>query len=164
MRTRLPLTIAASTLLLAATGCGLLAEEGETPERDASSGQVTEAVDANVFEIAVGDCLPAEGPSGEVASLEVVPCSEPHGSEVYFSHQMEDAEEFPGSEAVTAAAAEHCLPAFQEFVGVAYEESVLEVTTLEPTEQTWAEGDRELLCIIVDTEGAVTGTLEGANR
>ena len=40
----------------------------------------------------------------------------------------------------------------------------LEVQYLSPTESSWAMGDREIVCTVLDPAGPVTGTLEGANR
>jgi hypothetical protein len=49
-------------------------------------------------------------------------------------------------------------------VGMSYDQSALEVTWLEPTEESWEAGDRELVCLITDPAGQTTGSLEGANR
>ena len=59
---------------------------------------------------------------------------------------------------------EQCLGAFEGFVGLPYEQFALEVTWLEPTAESWDAGDRELLCIVADPAGGVTGSLEGAAR
>jgi hypothetical protein len=132
----------------------------DDPERD-ESGAVTEGGDESVFDVAVGDCLTDQASAGEVSDVPVVPCEQPHASEVYHTYEV-PGDTFPGD--FTQITTEQCMPAFQQFVGMAYEQSALEVTTLEPTSQTWAEGDRELVCIIVDPTGNVTGSLQGANR
>jgi Septum formation len=152
------------------TGCSALqgAAGGVEPERD-RDGQVTEAAQANAFALRVGDCLnlddaPAtDAPvSEEVESVPTVPCDQEHDGEVYAVEDMDEGE-FPGDEAVATAAEEFCLSEFQDFVGVAYDESPLDFTTFSPTEDSWNElDDRELLCIVVDPEGGVTGTLEGS--
>jgi hypothetical protein len=147
----------AATAGLLVVGLGACSDE---PERDAS-GAVTEGGDESVFEIAVGDCLTDQGTGTEVSDVPVVPCTQPHSSEVFHTYQV-PGDTFPGD--FTQTAEEQCKPAFQEFVGMAYEQSVLDVTTLEPSVETWADGDRELVCIIVDPAGNVTGSLRGANR
>ena len=76
---------------------------------------------------------------------------------------MDDAATFPGLDAV-AAAAQGCAEPFQEFVGRPLTGSALRVTYLHPTEQSWRAGDREILCVVSDPAGPVTGTLEGATR
>jgi hypothetical protein len=142
---------------LLVVGLGACSDE---PERD-EAGDVTEGGDESVFEISVGDCLTDSQSSGQVTDVPVVPCAEPHSSEVFHTYDVPDGD-FPGE--FTQVIEEQCIPAFQEFVGLDYNSSVLEVTTLEPSAETWADGDRELVCIINDPAGNVTGTLSGANR
>jgi hypothetical protein len=147
---------AAGALVL---GLGACSDE---PERD-DAGAITEEGDADVFTLKVGDCLSDQaGATGEVSDVPVVPCDQPHDSEIYFSYLIPDAEAFPGTfqEHVDA----QCLPQFQTFVGVAYEASALDMTWLEPTAASWQEGDRELLCIVADPAGGVTGSLAGVAR
>lgn len=119
--------------------------------------------DADVFSLAVGDCLVEETPDGEVQSLAVVPCDQPHASEIYYVHII-DAAGLPGADEMEAIARDECLPQFETFVGVPYEQSALLVTWLEPTQSSWDSGDRELLCIAVDPEGDATGSFAGTAR
>ena len=152
----LGIAAAAGALVL---GLGACSDE---PERD-DTGAITEEGDADVFTLKVGDCLSDQaGATGEVSDVPVVPCEEPHDSEIFHSYIIPDAETFPGSfdEHIDA----QCVPQFETFVGVAYDASTLELSWLEPTAQSWAEGDRELLCIVADPAGGVTGTLAGAAR
>jgi hypothetical protein len=140
-----------------ALGLGACSDD---PERD-ESGAVTEGGDESVFDIAVGDCMNDQSTGTQVSDVPVVPCTEPHASEVFHAYQV-PGDTFPGD--FTQIAEEQCKPAFQTYVGVAYDQSALEITTLEPSFETWADGDRELLCIVVDPAGSVTGSLQGANR
>lgn len=154
---------AAGAVVLAALALSAAACAPSQPTRDAQSGEITEAVDdADVFALRVGDCL-GDSPEGDVASVPTVPCDEPHTDEIYLSTELPDGD-FPDEEAFIAHAEEECMPAFAEFVGLAYEDSVLELTTMEPTEESWADGDREVLCLVYDPAGEVTGSLEGARR
>lgn len=148
---------------LLAAGCGLLEPIPEDARRDESSGQITAAADADVFQLVVGDCLAEEGPEGEVSSVPTVPCSEPHSTEVFFVSEVDDAE-FPGDDAMGTRSEELCYDEFEGFVGMAYEDSVLDFSSLLPTESSWGMGDREITCLLVDLDGGVTGTLEGAAR
>ena len=141
---------------LLVVGLGACSDE---PERD-EAGEVTEGGDESVFEVAVGDCMTDSG-SGSVTDLPVVPCEEPHVGEVFHTFDV-PGDDFPGD--FTQAEEEQCLPAFQEFVGMAYDQSALVYTTLTPTSQSWADGDREVVCIIQDPAGNTTGSLQGANR
>lgn len=137
--------------------------QDETSETTEASEESAEGEDASVFDVAVGDCLSEDVTGDSLEEVPVVACDQPHTSEVYFGHTIEE-ESFPGPDGMQTVTQEECLPAFESFVGVAYDASELEVTTLEPTAESWDQGDRELLCLVVDPAGEVTGTLEGANR
>jgi hypothetical protein len=70
--------------------------------------------------------------------------------------------EFPGAEGVQALADERCYDAFQPFVGASYEESRFDNWPMTPTESSWAQGDREVLCLVYDAGlGKITGSVEG---
>jgi len=166
-------SVLASAFLL--SGCSALdgLMGGAEPERDEETGEITEAVDADAFALRVGDCLNyAEDATAdvsedapeleEVVSVPTVPCGDEHDSEVYAAHVLEG-DEYPGDESVMASADELCFADFEPFVGTAYDASVLDFTYLAPSSDSWSLGDdREVLCILVDADGGVTGTLEGA--
>ena len=123
----------------------------------------TGPTDADVFSLAVGDCLVDDTQDGEVQEVPVVPCSEPHASEVFWSHQI-DAPALPDDAGMDTIIDEVCIGNFESFVGLDYYDSVLTITWIQPTEGSWESGDRELLCLVADPGGNVTGTLAGANR
>ncbi len=153
---------------LALTGCSLLGNivggGGQEPVRG-DDGTVTEGTEAgDVFAIAVGDCLNDINVSGEVSEVPIVPCDEPHDSEVFHEFDIEGTE-FPGDDAVTQAAQEGCGgEAFTEFVGLEYASSKYGVSYYTPLEQGWGAGDRTVSCTIFDPDGQVTGSLAGANE
>lgn len=64
------------------------------------------------------------------------------------------------------AATQECVgDAYTSFVGVAYDDSALNVTTLVPTKDSWEQNnDRVIQCIIFDPAGQTTGSLAGAAR
>jgi hypothetical protein len=122
----------------------------------------TEPENSDVFDLGVGDCVASETAGDVVEEVPIVSCEEPHLSEVYFSHIIE-ADELPDEAGMQTLVEDVCLTEFQNFVGLDYYESALEVTWLEPTPESWEAGDHELLCLVQDPSGNVTGTLEGAN-
>ncbi len=158
-------TIAFAGLLLSA--CSDTTTETERDE----SGEVTERNDdASVFEIKVGDCYDLPDDSGsaettEVQTITAVPCGDPHEAEAYHEVELEDGD-FPGDDAIQTETANACGPAFDTFVGLAYEDSTLDIYQLFPTEDTWEQlDDRLISCLIYDPSNPeVTGTLAGAAR
>ena len=92
------MTRALAALLLAGialtlSGCGLLDDEG--PAGD------------DVFSIVVGDCLDDAGVGDEVTTLPIVPCDEPHDSEV-FARTAAEEDDFPGDAELEAMLVEFC--------------------------------------------------------
>ena len=131
-----------------------------TTEDDSTDG----SENADVFALGVGDCITDETDmTGEVSEVPIIDCAEPHASEVFHSFMITDAS-LPDDAGIQTIVQDQCLPAFQSFVGLDYYDSVLEVNYLSPTPDSWEAGDRELLCLVYDPSGDVTGTLAGANR
>lgn len=165
VRVARPAAIAAAALLAASlTGCGAIGDllSGPAqPERDETTQEIVESADADVFALRVGDCLNMIA-ADEVETVPVVPCGEPHSDEVFHEFQIPDGD-YPGDDAVIAAAEESCLAAFEPFVGLPFEESTLDVSWYVPTQQSW-EGmdDRTVSCMVSDPAGEVTGTLKNA--
>ncbi|MCR2814183.1 septum formation family protein [Microbacterium sp. zg.Y1090] len=140
---------------------GAVRVDGDESSQPDESG---EAVD--VFSISLGDCLNTSALSDttQVDSVPVVPCSEPHEDEVYYTFDSTDPE-YPGEDALVSEAGETCIAEFADFVGIAYEESALDYWPMYPSEQSWEQGDREILCMVYDPSGEkVTGSLAGSAR
>jgi hypothetical protein len=101
--------------------------------------------------------------SGTPTAAPIVPCSQPHDSEAYRSVKMTDGA-FPGANAVTAQANGSCADAFPDFIGIAYDDSDLSISYYYPTKDSWANGDREIMCTVYNDGVKTTGTLKGAKR
>lgn len=168
--TRARLALAGIVLTAAAvlSGCSIIDQflPGSEPVRDAETGEVTEQNDnADVFAIKVGDCLNTADMAAdeEISSVPVVPCSEPHDDEVYHAYYLADGD-FPGEDAILADADSVCVAEFANFIGLPYEESALVYWPMYPTEGSWGDGDREVLCVVYEDGAKVTGSLAGAAR
>lgn len=127
-----------------------------------------EGVATDAFDIKVGDYLNDATAENEVTVLPLVDCSEPHDSEVFWSALMDDGA-FPGETAISDFTNAECVDAFGQFVGLPYDESTLYYASYQPTVESWAGGDREILCTIHEVDAGelrikTTGSLEGAAR
>ncbi|UZN02715.1 septum formation family protein [Cellulomonas sp. S1-8] len=165
--------VLAVALAATLTGCGsLFGGDAEPAQRDEPGGEITASADADVFSLQVGDCLDylaLSEDTTEFSSLPTIPCADPHDSEIYAETTLTE-EQFQADLALTEAgdtetpttADQFCYDAFAPFVGATYEDSVLDYTYLSPTEESWAQGDDVVQCLVVHPDGGVTGTLKDA--
>ena len=117
----------------------------------------------DTFALPVGTCLD-ELSTTYITSDNVLDCSQPHNFEIFRSFLVDDGA-FPGESVFEEQAYEKCDAAFADFVGLPYADSTLEYTYLSPTKETWAQGDREILCMIFDPSVAqTTGSLAASKR
>jgi hypothetical protein len=129
----------------------------------------SEGEEISAFDLEVGDCFSVE--RNELTSVIVVECVRSHEYEVFgvFDHPAAPGEPFPGDAVIVEYADTACQPFFEEYVGHDYQTSIWYITSLTPSDGTWAGGDREITCTLNrqddnDNEEpiAVTGSAEGA--
>jgi hypothetical protein len=165
--------LASGVVFLAVVAAGCSAADVDETSRD-QAGTVTSGGTLGVERLQVGDCVDlgeaAGQESGLVEAFEAVPCGTPHEGEVYLVNKTfftGDDDAFPGDDAIADQGDAECGPAFEEFIDEQYESTTKDFATISPTEDTWAVGDRSLLCLAyqptADGKGAekVTGTLKG---
>lgn len=135
-----------------------------------------------VDEIAVGDCLniPEEDVFYEIDPID---CTESHDLEVFALINLDTVSTeftldqdfsltatYPGDDVVSEVAWTACHDRFEGYVGVPWEDSVLDINVFTPTFEGWTEvDDRVANCLIfaIDSTGGIvpsTGSLQGANR
>jgi hypothetical protein len=131
----------------------------------ASSGEIAEGGDLFAAELRAGDCFDLKDPNAEqVGDVHAVPCTSEHQYETFFAGSM-PAESFPTEAAIDDWIAGHCDPAFQAYIGVAYEKSGLEAFNLTPSREAWDAGDRSIQCSVSDPgTHRLTGSLKGSKR
>lgn len=153
-RTVLLRTLVTAVAALALGGCGLL-EETAPP-----TAEVGDCLNISDLEEQLGGA-----DSGEVTQLPTVDCGEEHDAEVLLAYDLPEGP-LPEQSLLDGVVESQCMPQFQTYLGVPYEESQrFDMFTLHPTQDSWEGGDREVLCIIHTTDRSrVTGTFEGAER
>lgn len=179
---RLPALIAPALVLalgLAATGCSSSdgASTASAPAAVASAAP-TAAASAEPVEgsnpkvtldkVKVGDCAidplrkKEAAPDAAVRAVRVVPCDQAHDSEVYAIPELPDAE-FPGPDEVIAMGEQACKDAYTGYVGVDFQDSQNDADSLYPSMETYADGDRKVICFVVAPNGStVTSSLKGS--
>lgn len=126
---------------------------------------------ASVHVLIPGECfdnpttLPTSGDNVPV-DLPRANCTLDHDNEVITSVPMLD-ENYPGDDETTIRSFTSCLPEFESFIGVGFDEAgTLEYGFFHPSEESWQLGDREILCFGFDTAAQTAYSLEraGAER
>lgn len=113
----------------------------------------------------VGDCFDDPGMLDEGEPIPVVPCDVPHDHEVFHTFLYEDGREPPPEDVAIERSNGECIPAFEAFVGVPFEDSELGFFPLEPTARDWRNGERMVRCAILTMDGSkLTGTARNARR
>lgn len=135
--------LAAATLLTSTVGCSALAAVW-------------------VPQMKVGQCADVmKGAS--VSDIPIVGCDKAHAWEAYAVKSIQG-DAYPGEQTIQSQTEKFCADEFATFVGVAYDDSELDINYLYPTTKSWALGDRELLCLVGVEAGGVTGSLKGAKK
>jgi hypothetical protein len=121
-------------------------------------GVIVSGGDLDVMTLQVGDCFndPNE-PETAVSDVAAVPCNQEHDNEVFLVQTLGSTfgDTFPGVDALSEYSYIRCTgPSFDSYVGMSYLDSVLEVLTFTPTEDSWAQGDRDFVCALYRLDGA----------
>ena len=121
------------------------------------------ACQGNVFSLEVGQCFDDPDSFGEISDVEIVDCSAAHDNEVFHLFDI-PGDDFPGSDTVSNLAGEGCSNAFAGYVGTAYQDSDLFLQFLVPSEGSWDQDDREVVCYLYEPGVRLTGSARNSNR
>lgn len=128
-------------------------------DRD-TSGRITDGGDVSAFSLKVGDCLNGLKESDNISSLPAVPCDQPHEGEVFAMIQLPDGA-FPGDAKISTDAGDRCSAAFETYAPSSVSDEKIELFYLQPTQLSWAQGDREITCVATDPTQPRTGSIKG---
>jgi hypothetical protein len=122
----------------------------------------------NVFDLEVGDCFDVPS-SGNITNVDGIDCDEPHDNEVFATFDIAGGPNapFPGDSSISSQAQTQCTGAlFTDYVGVPFNQSEFNATSINPTQQTWEQiDDREVICVATSADGSpLTSSVQGANR
>lgn len=139
-----------------------------------SRGSEPAAEDTPVRDLVSDDCVRVPDEGGAIESVDwwfggpvpVVPCDEPHDGEVVSVADAWPADApYPGDDAVVDDWLARCEQDFRSYVGTPWLESELDVTGWFPLDETaWAEGDRQVGCVVYDPAGPLEETVAGSGR
>lgn len=110
------------------------------------SGQITTGGNMTAADLRIGDCFDLQDETQDlIDNVDAKPCSEPHIYQMFFVGDL-PAGDYPGQDTMDEFAFDNCLPAFETYVGVSYQESVLKIFYLTPSEDSWSAGDHSVQC------------------
>lgn len=127
-------------------------------DRD-SSGQVTGGGSVSTRQLRPGDCVNDVKESDNVLSLPAVPCAQSHQGEVFAAFTIPGAS-WPGDGQVSTAAEQGCWDRLPGYAPGVDRESI-DLFSLQPTRDSWSQGDHGVTCIAIDPDGRTTGSLRG---
>lgn len=120
------------------------------------------APDSPVQQFKVGQCVRLSQDlesQSEVGNLPVLSCDTEHDGEVYLVKKLEG-HDYPTTMTTDADAA--CVAGFQGYVGSDYGASSLDYAALYPTQASWDQGDKDVVCMVVPTEGTLRASVKGS--
>lgn len=118
-------------------------------------------------DLAVGDCFDPVSDMDDDSLLagRMLDCDEPHLMQVFGTEMLNGpaGTPYPGDSEVDRQAWDACQSAFEEFVGVRYDDSRLNATYYWPPSESWLAGDRVVLCVIeASVASPLTRSVEGS--
>jgi hypothetical protein len=122
--------------------------------------------------VIAGQCLDdVPDPAQQEYAVLVIPCEEAHTYEVYAQANIDIGSPtpagtpYPGALTVANKAEAQCFGAFDQFMGVKWEESNYDIQTWWPSQVSWDKRDRTILCGVYRVTGGKTkGTVRGKGQ
>jgi hypothetical protein len=140
-----------------------------TTARRGDDGALSGGGTLSVNDLRVGDCFSTDGAT-EIAEVQGVPCTEPHTFEVFAVHTYDGPLPLT-DESSEVVFLDLCQGEFETYVGAPYATSAIYGSMISPSEETYADGDREYVCVLFepdpddfDQDLVLTESLRGAAR
>ena len=133
------------------------------------SGQISNSGSLQVGDLRSGDCFNIQDEDAEeVDEVDAKRCDETHKYEMFHVVDMPGSE-FPAESDMAAFVEQECFPAFASYVGLTYENSVLDFIYFTPTGDAWDDGDHSVQCAAYEPDGNdnpidLTGSIRDAAR
>jgi len=129
--------------------------------RSATTGQITKSGHLGVFSLRTGDCF--QNPSGSqpntaMTQITAVPCTSPHNAQVIAELPVPGSA-YPGHAAFRAQALQGCRARIVAVADRAKLTATMQLLWIYPLPQAWADGQRTISCLIVDSSRDLTSSL-----
>ena len=90
-------------------------------------------------------------------------CNTSHDAEIIFVGPV-DSTTYPDEDEWSDYAADLCKPAFESYVGVAWNHSDFDAGYVYPNDTSWDSGDHTLVCYVYNDAGPVTTPIRGSGH
>jgi hypothetical protein len=129
------------------------------------TGEITRSGSMSVTDLRTGDCFDLKDPEAEfIEEVDAKVCTEPHEYEMIFVGDMPSGG-YPSLDQMDEFALANCIPAFEAYVGLSFDDSRYYLTHVTPTEDGWNDGDHAIQCAAYDPDNQeLTATVRGANQ
>ena len=116
-------------------------------------------------DLAVGECFDEPSETTDISEVQRRPCAGPHDAEVFavLTHPAGPDIPYPVISGVDDFVEEQCVPLFKTYTGLDIDsQDELDMGWFYPNLQGWGDGDREVTCYLVASEGQLTGSRRAA--
>jgi uncharacterized protein DUF4190/putative regulator of septum formation len=132
------------------------------PSQPSSSGHLTRPETKNVLSLSPGDCFQYPGARIAILTVTVVPCTQAHNAQVYAKFPATGSS-YPGPAGLHQQAAPGCRSRMAGNLDRSLITNTMTIQFLYPEPGSWAGGQRDISCLIVDTSRDLTTSLLVAN-
>ena len=139
----------------------LVVESLTATQRSATTGQITKNGHLDVFSLRTGDCF--QNPSGSqstpgLTQVTAVPCTSSHNAQVIAQLSVPGST-YPGRVTFREQAMPGCKASIAADVDRSKLTSTMKLLWIYPLPQAWADGERTISCLIVDSSQDLTSSL-----
>lgn len=118
----------------------------------------------SVADLRIGDCFNVAD-ADEISEVDAHPCNESHRYELFHVATWDAGGDYPTEQAMIDFVIRECVPAFDDYVGMAFQRSTLDFIHFAPLEAGWIAGDRIFQCALFDPfDEELHESLEGVAR
>jgi hypothetical protein len=114
-------------------------------------------------DLKAGDCFDDKA-EAEIKDVQHHPCNEAHTAEVVLvaNHPAAKGAAYPTDDELDSWSSTNCVPAVVNYVGTATALNTLAPAILYPKAEEWNNGERQMICYVVRSDGApMTKSVKG---
>lgn len=126
-------------------------------------GQGSKETLTKLENLKVGQCVNGivDSSGGTLSRLPVIACAQPHEGEVVSIFKLTGGSTYPGDDEVEQQSQDKCFDALDRYSPSTKDDQSISIFYLQPTKQTWAAGDRTVICMALFEKEKRVGSIKG---